>query len=218
MNARRLLAMLMAAGLLLSCSSTGTAGGAGGSGTAPAKTPEKDRTWQDVIHDAHRGSLKDPLRYVGLINANLEPDAMGRDEVAKIRELTGGEMLPVKRSELVGSWRCRSIQAQRWGIFAYPYFQCRISESPEGLLFQKISGSQRRSGYFFEDGGRRFVFLGGKHVNEEPAVFYSGMSADFDGENLESDTVGVLQKKGDGRFLMILDASPDQYELYELVR
>ena len=210
--------MTMAAGLLLSCSSTGTAGGTGGSGTASVKPPSKGRTWQEVIHDAHRGSVTDPFHYVDLVNANLAPDAPGREELAKIRELTEGEMLPVKRSELVGSWRCRSTQASSLGIFAYPFFQCRISGSPEGLLFQKISGSQRRSGYLFEDGGRRFVFLGGQHVNEDPARFYSGMSAGFDGEGLEMDTVGVLQKKGDGRFLMILDASPDRYELYELVR
>ena len=116
------------------------------------------------------------------------------------------------------SWRCRSVQASSLGIFAYPYFQCRISESPEGLLFRKVTGSQRRSGYLFEDGGRRFVLLGGQHVNEDPARFYSGMSADFDGEDMEMDTVGVLQKKGKDRFLMILDASPEKYELYELVR
>jgi hypothetical protein len=210
--------MAMAVGLLLSCSSSGTAGGAGGSGKAPASTAGKGETWQELIHEAHRGSVKDPLPYVELVNANLAPEAPGREELGKVRELTGGEALPVKRSELVGSWRCRSIQASSLGIFAYPFFRCRISESPEGLRFQKVTGSQRRSGYLFEDGGRRFVFLGGQHVNDDPARFYSGMSGDFDGEDLAMDTAGILQKKGKDRFLMILDAGPEKYELYELVR
>jgi hypothetical protein len=209
--------MTMAAGLLLSCSSAGTAGG-GGPDKSPAKPQETARTWQDVIHEAHRASVNDPLRSIDRVNANLAPEATGREELGKIRELVGGEALPVKRSELVGSWSCRSTQASSLGIFAYPFFQCRISESPEGLLFQKITGSQRRSGYLFADGGRRFVFLGGQHVNEDPAVFYSGMSGGSDGESLERDSVGVLQKKGENRLVMILDASPDRYEIYELVR
>lgn len=209
---QRSLSTLLILGFLLSCSS----GAAGPSNDRqPGPAPKK---WQGLIHEAHRESVDDPLRYVEMVNAKLPREAPGREEIAKVRELVGGEALPVGRKELVGDWRCRSIQASEHGIFSYPYFKCRIAEDPEGLLFHKISGSQRRSGYLFEDGGRRFVFLGGQHVNDDPAQLYSATLGVDDGEDVESDTVGVLRKKGAGRFVMILDAGPSRYEIYELVK
>lgn len=187
-------------------------------GTAGKAEP---RRWQDMIHEAHRASVRDPMHYVDRVNANLPKDAYGLGDLKQVRELVSGEALPLKRSELAGSWRCRSLQVQNLGVFVYPYFKCRITDGPDGLRFEKISGSQRRSGLLFPDGDRRFVFLGGQTVNDDPTHPYSALMEGFDGEDPEAtemDTVGVLQKKAKGRFVMIFDATTEGYELYELVR
>ena len=54
----------------------------------------------------------------------------------------------------------------------------------------------------------------------EKAGKYSGLypPGQVDGETMQNDSVGVLTRKKDGRLVLILDASEDEYELYELAR
>lgn len=77
-------------------------------------------------------------------------------------------VVAVDEKGLLGDWKCRSTQADQYGIYRYPNFQCRIRRTDRGLFLEKTSGSQRVSGYLFREGTQRYVFLGGATVNDEP--------------------------------------------------
>ncbi|MFQ3578259.1 MAG: DUF4893 domain-containing protein, partial [Verrucomicrobiia bacterium] len=92
---------------------------------------------------------------------------------------------------------------------------------PAGLFFEKISGSQRCSGWIFPDYPTRSFFLGGKTVNDDPQVTYSGFDAAvrLGGTAVETDTVGFLYRLGPDRLLLLRDLIHDtSFELYELIR
>ena len=98
-------------------------------------------------------------------------------------------VVAVDEKGLLGDWKCRSTQADQYGIYRYPNFQCRIRRTDRGLFLEKTSGSQRVSGYLFREGTQRYVFLGGATVNDEPQVAFSGLAH---GAPAESDVVALL--------------------------
>jgi hypothetical protein len=109
-----------------------------------------------------------------------------------------------KEKDLLGKWRCRSIQANERLVIVYPFFDCRITRKNGKLFFEKTTGSQRRSGYLYPDADGHMVFLGTKTMNDDTN------SGEY------TDTVGVLVRKSNGHFLLILDATQDGYEIYEI--
>jgi hypothetical protein len=210
----RLVAALLAVAAL-AC--TANAGDRTGSGDRSGDVRQAG-SWRELIHDAHLGSVLEAEKRAAAHNESLPPDAYGLGDLPQARELLDAPALPLRRADLPGEWRCRSLQVNRSGVFVYPFFRCRITAEKGRLLFDKLTGSQRRSGELSEAGPDRFVFLGGATVNDEPRRPYSTAQTDWDGESTESDTVGVLTRKGEDRLLMILDATADAYELYELRR
>ena len=90
-------------------------------------------------------------------------------------------------------------------------------QDARALLFDKSSGSQRRSGRLLPAADGTWVFLGGATVNDDPRKTYSTLESPGAAAR-ESDSAGVLRKIGDHHFLMILDAKPESYEIYELRR
>ena len=61
----------------------------------------------------------------------------------------------------VGAWTCRVIKLG--GILpltVYPRFRCAITEDGKGWLLSKITGSQRTTGYFYQESDTRLIYLG----------------------------------------------------------
>lgn len=121
----------------------------------------------------------------------------------------------VDEKGLLGDWKCRSTQADQYGIYRYPNFQCRIRRTDQGLFLEKTSGSQRVSGYLFPEGAERYVFLGGATVNDEPQVAFSGLVAH--GAPAESDVVALLRPHSGG-FLLLFPERRGGYEVLEFSR
>ncbi len=121
---------------------------------------------------------------------------------------------PSTRKRLLGDWKCRSTQADQYGIYRYPNFQCRIRRTDRGLFLEKTSGSQRVSGYLFREGTQRYVFLGGATVNDEPQVAFSGLAH---GAPAESDVVALLRPHAGG-FLLLFPERRGGYEVLEFSR
>ena len=114
--------------------------------------------------------------------------------------------LPFKEKDLLGYWRCRSIQASDLLVIAYPLFKCRFIQKDGKLFFEKTTGSQRRSGYLYPSAGDHMVFLGSLTMNDD------ANSGEY------TNTVGVLVRKASDRFLLVLDATQKGYEIYEIVK
>jgi Domain of unknown function (DUF4893) len=113
---------------------------------------------------------------------------------------------PFKEKDFLGKWRCRSIQASNLIVIVYPFFDCRFIRKNGKLFFEKTTGSQRRSGYLYPSAGDHMVFLGSLTMNDDVN------SGEY------TDTVGVLVRKASDRFLLILDATQEGYEIYEIVK
>jgi hypothetical protein len=135
-------------------------------------------------------------------------------ELDALRTLFSQEDSPMQEQDLLGRWRCRSIQVSRYGIFRYPYFNCRISSRGDTLFFEKTSGSQRKSGRLYPNDAFSYIFIGASTVNEEPQRRYRrSESRDLRKFNV----VGRFVRKGD-RVIAVFPEEGNTYEVYELKR
>jgi hypothetical protein len=179
----------------------------------PSAATWQQRTWSD-----HRARVDDYVALIAKVNADAGVPESDAETKAVVEELVDASHEPLSRTDLVGTFQLRSIQGTRYGIFAYPYFKARIVERDGGLFFEKVSGSQRRSGWLLprDENGHDYVFVGASTVNADPQQRYSrdtGAPAPA-----ESDSVGVLYRINDGRLVMVLDAGANSYEIYQLKR
>mgnify|MGYP003344432948 FL=1 len=174
--------------------------------------------WEPVITPSDRALL------------DVEPDRLATDAIAAgkadkpygttvpaLLELVRAKPQALAEGDLMGDWRCRSIQVNELGIFAYPYFRCRVRTTGEGLFFEKLTGSQRTSGILYRRDGASFVLLGGATVNDDPQRRYVGdtrASADV----LEHNRAGLVARIGPKRLRMVFAGGSGRFEVYELAR
>lgn len=88
-------------------------------------------------------------------------------------------------ASLAGEWRCRSIQFGPYGVTAYGEFRCRITDDAAGLRLQKLNGSQRQSGTFYDIGEARLGYAGAISLGD-------GDGPRRYGEDPERNQVGYL--------------------------
>jgi hypothetical protein len=119
---------------------------------------------------------------------------------AAVDSVLAPEPSPISEPDLLGNWRCRIIKMGGLApAVIYDWFTCRISDSRDGLFFEKLRGSQRISGYLdrFEDG---YVLLGALSVGDERQNRYSGGREGGAGSRISTnDQVGVLSGIGPDR-------------------
>ncbi|MGF1656236.1 MAG: DUF4893 domain-containing protein [Verrucomicrobiales bacterium] len=177
--------------------------------------------WRDFAYPADQEAIELWRESLSAALANDSQPAPHYDvqELPFLRSLIEKPAAPLPES-ITGDWQVRSIQVDQGFIVAYPWFKARIVEHPESgrLFFEKMTGSQRKSGFLDPSLVKdELVFLGGATVNEDPQIEYSGWSqAD---QRKDSDTAGVLFALEVGRLVMVLDArDPGSWEVYELKR
>lgn len=180
--------------------------------TASAADARLERIWPE-----HHARLQDVQRRVDAINANPDIPRTDADAKAVVEELLAEPHRPLTAAELAGDWKVRSIQGGRYGIFPYPWFKARIEQRDGRVFFEKLTGSQRRSGWLLppDAGNGDWYFTGGATVNEDPQIPYSKVGG---GSARDSDSVGALWGISEGRVLMLLDVSDTDYEVYQLKR
>ena len=102
-----------------------------------------------------------------------------------------------------GNYRCRTVKLgsqggeEGLGYVVYGWFACRIEQTPRGLKFTKLTGSQRPSGLLFPENDREMVLLGAMALAQEP-------NANAYGRNPERDLVAVLERIGEARWRLVL--------------
>ena len=160
----------------------------------------KDRDWDRLVLDWEQALT---------VLDHLPANAFGLNERASVRKLLTAKNLKITNQELLTYRKVRSIQVSRMGIFSYPYFSCRFKKKDGKLFFEKISGSQRKSGYVYDNKPDSKVFLGGWSVNDDPQTTY-------DSENSEA---GMIYKIGTNKVIMLFLAPDEQsFEIYELTK
>ncbi|CAN5211203.1 hypothetical protein BH10PSE1_BH10PSE1_26240 [soil metagenome] len=117
-----------------------------------------------------------------------------------------------------GDYRCRTVKLgsqggpDGLGYVVYGWFACRIDQTPRGLKFIKVTGSQRPSGLLFPEDGVHMVLLGSMSLASEPA-------ANSYGQRPDRDLVAVLERIGDRRWRLVIPwpESESNLDLIELI-
>ncbi|RWA73550.1 DUF4893 domain-containing protein [Mesorhizobium sp.] len=123
-------------------------------------------------------------KYGGTRKAALEEAKAGDPaEVRELDALLAKPLVAFSDKDLTGNWKCRTIKAGGISpLVIYGWFKCKVSDDGSGWRLQKISGSQRTTGRFFDDGEKRAIYLGSFSVNDDKAKPY--------GSGPESDQIG----------------------------
>lgn len=117
-----------------------------------------------------------------------------RGEAADVDVLTKaleGEKLSLASGyDPTGNWKCRAIKVggEFLDLTVYGWFKCRISEDSLGWKVDKVSGSQRFTGYLYTKSDTELVFVGAGHVNDDPPRKY--------GDDPKENQVAIVSRLG----------------------
>lgn len=117
-----------------------------------------------------------------------------RGEAADVDVLTkalDGEKLSLASGyDPTGNWKCRTIKVggEFLDLTVYGWFKCRISEDSLGWKVEKVSGSQRFTGYLYTKSDTELVFVGAGHVNDDPPRIY--------GDDPKENQVAIVSRLG----------------------
>lgn len=158
----------------------------------------RDAAWSLALQQARRQSGSGDLRALGDL---IEPGA-ARSSV----------------TPPAGDYRCRTVKLgsqggeDGLGYVVYGWFACRLEQTPNGLKFVKLTGSQRPSGLLFPETDRQMVMLGSMALASEPA-------ANSYGQRPDRDLVAVMERIGDRRWRLVIPwpQNESNLDLIELV-
>lgn len=171
--------------------------------------------WQDVASqfDQQRLAQLGDAKQKALAEAHA---GGGSGDASAIDAALGPESHAPSASEVLGSWRCRTIKLG--GItpyVVYSWFNCRISQRGRGLFLEKLTGSTRTAGFLYPaDGG--LVYLGASYVTGEPPHAYSGNGASAGAGATPDDQIGILTAIS-GNHLRLEMPYPVQESTYDVL-
>ena len=131
--------------------------------------------------------------------ALAEAKAGSPAEVKQLDALLAKPLVSFSDKDLTGNWKCRTIKAGGLSpLVIYGWFKCKVTDDGSGWRLEKISGSQRTQGRFFDDGEKRAIYLGSGSVNNDRAKPY--------GSGPQTDQVGYAFRTGAGEWRIELPA------------
>ncbi len=164
---------------------------------------------EDIILPSDYGVLARDRNIAWEALSTLTPKSYGYAEKKMVEKLLNAKTYPITPKDMIGFRRVRSIQIDaRDGIFSYPYFNCRFKKADGKVFFEKTTGSQRKSGYVYQNSPESLVFLGGWSVNDDPQTGYGSTNS----------VVGKVYKIGPRKAIMIFPTEEDRVEIYELTK
>ncbi|MBU1384531.1 MAG: DUF4893 domain-containing protein [Alphaproteobacteria bacterium] len=171
--------------------------GPGGPGAGPVL-----RDWRGIVtaRDRDRYTRLDAAWSLALQQADRQ---RGSGDLASTGDLIDPDAGLAPVAPPPGAYRCRTVKLgsqggeDGLGYVVYGWFACRIEQTPAGLKFSKLTGSQRPSGLLFPEDDRQMVLLGSMALADEPA-------ANSYGQRPDRDLVAVLERIGDRRWRLVL--------------
>ncbi|MER9326380.1 DUF4893 domain-containing protein [Mesorhizobium sp. M0152] len=131
--------------------------------------------------------------------ALAEAKAGNPAEVKQLDALLAKPLVSFSDKDLTGTWQCRTIKAGGLSpLVIYGWFKCKVTDDGSGWRLEKISGSQRTKGRFFDDSEKRAIYLGSASVNTDPAKPY--------GSGPQTDQVGYAFRNSAGEWRIELPA------------
>lgn len=184
-------------------------GGAGG--------PVALRDWRGIVTaaDRDRYSRRDAAWSLALQQARRQP---GSGDLTGLGDLIEPRAARSSVAPPSGDYRCRTVKLGSQGgeaglgYVVYGWFACRIEQTPRGLKFSKLTGSQRPGGLLFPENDREMVMLGSVALASEPP-------ANSYGQRPDRDLVAVLERIGERRWRLVIPwpQAESNLDLIELV-
>lgn len=165
--ARGMLALLQSAGGLLLL-------------TAGLAAVQASGTYPDMLSTADRDRLSryTPLRQTTLdyVRAHAE-----QEDLTVLEATLDGSGADIPPAQLAGVWYCRTLKLSRnpeLPLVVYGSFACLITDDSDGLRLQKLTGSQRTSGLFYDIGETRLAYVGALTLGDETEDLLYGARQD----------------------------------------
>ena len=168
----------------------------------PPGTSPVLRDWRGIVtaFDQDRYNRLGAAWSLALQQARRKPGSGDLDAVGDLIR-PGAARAPVQPP--AGDYRCRTVKLgsqggeDGLGYVVYGWFDCRIDQTPAGLKFTKVTGSQRPSGLLFPENDRRMILLGSMALADEPP-------ANSYGQRPHRDLIGVVERIDDRRWRIVL--------------
>ena len=176
-------------------------------------------SWQDRATLADMDRLDD-LPQIRFLAVDQTHSGFGQGDVRAIDRVMKPESRTIPRRALLGTWKCRQIKLG--GISSYmvyqDWFRCRIRRDRNGLVFEKLNGSQLMSGRLYEERGA-WVYLGASWVKGEGRHSYSGRAPSLGGTVRSDDQIGLLTGIGNDHLRLEIPATQESLlDVVELTR
>ena len=101
-------------------------------------------------------------------------------EVKQLDAVLARPILPFSGFDLVGGWQCRTIKVGgNLPLVIYGWFKCKVTDDGSGWMLQKLTGSQRTKGRFYDESDKRLIYLGSSFIAGDSVKPYgSGKATD----------------------------------------
>ena len=121
---------------------------------------------------------------------------------------------------LAGEWKCRTMKLGGGvPLVVYSNFKCPMALDNTGVVFEKLTGSQRTSGRIeLRDG--RAVYLGVGYVASGGPQDYGALAPDFEGTGEVVPDVAVVERISEKRARLMFPAPVNEsdFDILELTR
>lgn len=138
--------------------------------------------------DRERLTKLESSRRQGLAEAAADAETIP-EELAGVKAMFTKRTIPFAGFDMTGNWQCRTTKLGSFApLVVYGWFKCRVTDDGSGWMLEKLSGSQKTKGRFYDDTNTRLIYLGAGYVNDDPAPAY--------GQGPKSDQVGYAFRTG----------------------
>ena len=160
------------------------------------------RDWRGVVAHGDRDRLQriDAAWDLALQQARHQ---RGSGDLSSLGELIDPAAARPGVAPPAGNYRCRTVKLgsqsgeEGLGYVVYGWFACRIEDTPAGLKFTKLTGSQRPSGLLFPENDRSMILLGSMALGQEAAANSYGLNPD-------RDLIAELERIGEARWRLVI--------------
>lgn len=175
------------------------------------------RDWRSIVtaSDRDRYSRRDAAWSLALQQARRQ---RGSGDLNSLGDLIDPGARRPSVIPPAGDYRCRTVKLgsqggeDGLGYVVYGWFACRIEQTPNGLKFVKLTGSQRPSGLLFPEDDRHMIMLGSMALASEPP-------ANSYGQRPDRDLIATLERIGERRWRLVIPwpQNESNLDLIELV-
>lgn len=102
------------------------------------------------------------------------------DDLFVLEQILDRPQMSFDGFDLTGEWECRTIKVGGLSsLVVYSWFRCRVTDDGSGWRLEKLSGSQRTTGRFFDESETTLTYLGSFYIaGDEPPAYGSGPDSD----------------------------------------